>query len=249
VHDAAASTPVETVGSAASRAEDIASTLASQASSSIQDVAHEVASTVEHAIEPSTADLPPPTTLFDNITQVGQLKELGLDYGWGPTATVEWITEHIHVFAGTPWWGTIITSAIAMRIFMVYPFFRMSKEQAKFTAIGPDLKILTDERQKAEAAKDNMGMQVAMKKMSILKNRAGISMSWMFAPIVVQAVFGFGAFKLTRAMAALPVPGFETGGFAWMTDLTVCDPTYITPVAMWLAMHLLGRVSAFASLL
>jgi YidC/Oxa1 family membrane protein insertase len=32
-------------------------------------------------------------------------------------------------------------------------------------------------------------------------------------------------------MTGLPVPGFETGGMAWFTDLTVADPYYILPVA------------------
>lgn len=88
-----------------------------------------------------------------------------------------------------------------------------------------------------------MGTQVAAKKIAALKKRNGVSVGWMLAPALLQAVFGFGAFKLTRAMAALPVPGFETGGFAWITDLTVCDPLYITPLALVVTTHLLARVS------
>jgi YidC/Oxa1 family membrane protein insertase len=182
--------------------------------------------------------------LLENITQIGQMKELGLDYGWGPTSMVEWVVEHMHVYTGTPWWGTIIASAIAMRVLMIYPFFKMSNQQARLAKVHPLIQKHMAEYQQAQMEGDKMAAQIASKQVSAVRKRNGIQMGWMFAPMIVQGVFGYGAFKLTRAMAQLPVPGFETGGFAWMMDLTKADPTYITPISMWFMMHFLARVCA-----
>lgn len=33
--------------------------------------------------------------------QIGYLKDLGLDYGWGPTSFVQWLIENIHVYMAT----------------------------------------------------------------------------------------------------------------------------------------------------
>ena len=156
---------------------------------------------------------------------------------------VEWVVEHVHVYAGTPWYGTVILSAIAMRILMVYPFYRMSNEQAKMNRIQPELRPLMDEAKRAQLEGDRMAQQIAGKRMQILKKRHGINLGWTFAPIFLQGFFGFGAYKLFRNMGDLPVPGFETGGFGWITNLAVADPTYILPVALFGTMHLLARVS------
>ena len=256
-HDPAASKAAETasslssqtsdaVNAAASNAQDTASSLAAQAQSTLQDASSATAATldpiVDSALHITAADTAPPTFL-ENITQIGQLKEIGLDFGWGPTAMVEWVVEHVHVYGGLPWFGTIVASSIIMRVIMIYPFFKMSNQQAKMSRLQPQMKPLVDAARDASISGDNMAKQIASKQMQILQKRHGISMGWMFAPILVQGFFGYGAFKLLRNMAELPAPGFETGGFAWMPNLAVADPTYVTPVAMWVAMHLVARVS------
>ena len=146
------------------------------------------------------------------------------------------------MYAGTPWFATIILSAVAMRVAMIYPFFKMSNQQAKMQKIQPDMAKHMAKYQQASAEGDRLAQQIATKQIQLLRHRNGISMSWMFVPVVVQGIFGYGAFKLTRSMAALPVPGFEVGGFAWLSDLTVADPTYLAPIALWVTMHLLARV-------
>jgi YidC/Oxa1 family membrane protein insertase len=81
--------------------------------------------------------------------------------------------------------------------------------------------------------------------MSLARRKAGVNMPAMFMPMVIQGALGFGAFRITRAMAALPVPGMETGGFAWLTNLTVADPYFIMPVALAGMLHVMGRVSTY----
>jgi YidC/Oxa1 family membrane protein insertase len=57
----------------------------------------------------------------------------------------------------------------------------------------------------------------------------------------VQGVLGFCSFKLMRAMSALPVPGMQTGGFGWVTDLTVSDGYLLLPALMAGTMHVMFR--------
>ncbi|KIW07013.1 uncharacterized protein PV09_01908 [Verruconis gallopava] len=236
----AASTPSETAQSFASSIQDAAGAASAQAQSSLEEAARAVTGSTETADAAAEAASINPV-LLDNITQIGQLKQLGLDYGWGPTSCVEWVVEHIHVYAGTPWYGTIILSAIAMRLLMIYPFYRMSNQQAKLQRLHPQLQHYMAEYQAAQVSGDKLAAQIASKQVSIVRRKNGVSMGWMLAPVFAQGVFGFGAFKLTRAMAALPVPGFETGGIAWLTNLTLPDPYFITPIALGVTMHLMAR--------
>jgi len=48
---------------------------------------------------------------------------------------------------------------------------------------------------------------------------------------MLQVFAGYGTFVLLRAMAKLPVPGLETGGIFWFTDLSTRDPMFILPLA------------------
>jgi YidC/Oxa1 family membrane protein insertase len=170
------------------------------------------------------------------------MKDLGLDFGWGPTSIMQYLVEHIHVYAQTPWWCTIAVSAIAMRLLLAYPSLRAADMQGKLAKIHPEVQAHMKAMQDAQVEGDKLGVQVASHKLRAIKKRNGISTTWMLAPVPFQMVMGFGAFKLTRAMAALPVPGFESGGLLWIKDLTIADPTYITPAVMAGMMVVLARV-------
>jgi YidC/Oxa1 family membrane protein insertase len=58
-------------------------------------------------------------------------------------------------------------------------------------------------------------------------NVSPFSAFWGFAQIPVFISF----FLAVKKMAELPVPGFTSGGLAWITDLSLADPLYILPVA------------------
>lgn len=177
----------------------------------------------------------------------GFLRDMGLNYGFPYiTNTLEIVMENIHVYAGTEWWATIALSAIAVRCLMVVPMAIGSHHMAKLEVIKPYTKAAQEKVAKAKESQDPMAMQEAQKEVTQLMKAVGYKMGWPLAPMILQGVFGYCAFKLMRAMTKLPVPGLETGGTLWFLDLTVRDPYFIIPIVMGGLMHLVGRVSSAA---
>lgn len=183
--------------------------------------------------------------LHDLPEHIGYLRALGLEYGWGPTSTIEWLLEHVHVYTGTPWWGSIVLTAVLIRI-LVFPLFVMvSDAAARQTAMAPILQPMMQKMNDALKQGDNNTFRTYQMEIRRVYKESGLKMSRQFYGPLVQGILGYGTFTLMRAMAKLPVPGFENGGLAWFSDLTIPDPYYIIPTAMALSLHMIGRVSNF----
>jgi YidC/Oxa1 family membrane protein insertase len=90
-------------------------------------------------------------------------------------------------------------------------------------------------------AGDNTVAQQIRQEMQLINKRAGIKIWKSFVPML-QAVAGYGTFVLLRAMAHLPVPGFEGGGILWFSNLAIPDPFFILPMATAGTLHLVLRV-------
>lgn len=173
--------------------------------------------------------------------RIGYLKEIGLDYGWGPTAMIEWGLEHIHVYAGLPWWASIMATALTFRLCLLPLFKKSSDMGARQQAMQHITKPLSEKMMLAFRTNDTENAAKLRQELKSINQRAGIKLSSMFTPALLQGVFGFCAFKLLRAMANLPVPGLEEGGLWWFSDLTQTDPYYALPAIMAVSMHFVFR--------
>ncbi|KAI4213125.1 MAG: hypothetical protein LQ351_004279 [Letrouitia transgressa] len=173
----------------------------------------------------------------------GFMKELGLDYGWGPTALVEWTLEHIHVLLGTPWWGSIVLTAMLSRLVLFKVFIDASDNTARTQTLAPALKDLRARLNDAKAKQDIPAMMGIQREVKAIYKLAGVQMYKTALPLL-QVPLGFGLFRLMRGMAALPVPGLENGGFLWITDLTVSDPYFILPTVAGISSFVLFRMSS-----
>ncbi len=173
--------------------------------------------------------------------QIGYLKSLGLDYGWGPTAFIETLLEHIHIYTGTPWWASIVLTAVAIRLALFKPYIAAANVSARLAAIQPITAPIRDKMMAARKAGNQQGMLLARQELMAVHKKADIQTYKAFVPLL-QIFLGYGTFRLFRGMATLPVPGLETGGFLWLHDLTVADPFYILPVATAGAFYLVMRV-------
>ena len=183
-----------------------------------------------------------PEDFLPMTEHIGYLKEMGLDYGWGPTSLMEWVFEHIHVWTGTPWWLSITLTALVVRAVLIKPMLGASDQAAKLQAMKPVTGPLTDKMRERQKAGDTVGVMKARSELKQVHARAGIQTWKSFIPMI-QLPLGYGVFRLTRGMAALPVPGLEDGGLFWFRDLTVADPYYILPLATAILLHLAMRVS------
>ncbi|KAI9768406.1 MAG: Mitochondrial inner membrane protein oxa1 [Candelina submexicana] len=167
---------------------------------------------------------------------IGYLKELGLDYGWGPTACVEWLLEHIHIYTGTPWWASIMLTAVVIRLALLKPYLESADTSARMANVKHIMKPFTDRMTEATKTKDTLAVQQCRLELQRIYRRAGIK-TWKLAIPLVQVFLGFGTFRLMRGMTSLPVPGLETGGFLWLHDLTIPDPYFMMPVATAFAFY------------
>ncbi|KAK4501350.1 hypothetical protein PRZ48_007158 [Zasmidium cellare] len=216
--------------------------------------------------QPAAASTPPPATpspsetnsfpnldtitLDDiNITKpdavpetIGYLQSLGLDYWYGPTSCIEFILEHFHVWGGLPWWGAIAATAMTIRIAMFPLYLRSSDAMARQTAIASVTRPIQDRMDTARKAGDTQGLMLAYQQMSQIRRKAGVKMTAQLMPMVAQGVLGYCGFKLMRACATLPVPGFVDGGFLWLQDLTLVDGYLILPALMAVTMHMVARM-------
>lgn len=180
-----------------------------------------------------------PTQLIDHP---GQLAELGLDYGWGVTTMFEKLMETLYLQTGWGWTGTIVATTVVVRsgtfIFQVLS----SDKMAALAALKPVTGPLQDKMTAALAAGDKQKADLyKMQQAAIMKPHIG-GIASMAGFTAIQAIAGFCAFRLLRAMGELPVPGMAHDGLLWFTDLTSRDPYFILPATTTFIMYKLFKV-------
>jgi len=180
-----------------------------------------------------------PTQLIDHA---GQLKELGLDYGWGVTAMLEHALEHIYLATGWGWAGSIIASCVGVRALMFFLQVSNSDKMAVMASLQPVTRPIQDKLDEAIARGDKNQVNILrLKQQEILKPYLG-GMASAGGFMVAQAWLGFSAFRLLRALGELPVPGMAQDGYLWFTDLTVGDPYYVLPAATSALMYMVLKL-------
>ncbi|EGO60972.1 mitochondrial export translocase Oxa1 [Neurospora tetrasperma FGSC 2508] len=165
--------------------------------------------------------------------QIGFLKTLGLDYGWGVTSMMQWLTEHVYVYSGLPWWATLAAVAAIVRVAIFKPSLGASQESQKMQDLNKNPKYAAIMAKVKEASFDTTKQNDLVKyrqDMALMTKNAGINYFKVFIPFI-QVPIGFGMFRLIRGMATLPVESLETGGTLWFPDLTVADPYFALPIA------------------
>jgi YidC/Oxa1 family membrane protein insertase len=149
--------------------------------------------------------------------------------------------EHIHIYAGTPWWISIGLTAIVVRAILFKPYVDAAENASIMKAIQPITKPISAQMTQAMKAGDNDTVLKLRQELSAINKRAGLKLWKSFVP-VTQVFFGYGTFVLLRGMARLPVPGLESGGILWFHNLTVPDPFFLLPLATAGVLHWVLRV-------
>lgn len=155
---------------------------------------------------------------------------------------MEWMLEHIHVFAGTPWWVSIGLAAAAWRVLLFKPFLDAAENASRMAAIkqytAPVQALMMEARKRGDSAE----MMLHRAELQRIFKRAGISMWKSFMP-AVQIFIGYGTWKLLRQMSEVPVPGLLDGGILWFYNLSIPDPYFILPLATSTILHFVLKVS------
>lgn len=155
---------------------------------------------------------------------------------------MEWTIEHIHLLSGLPWWASIVTAAVLVRLALFKPAI-MAADNAARTAPLRD-RMLELRKQRLDYMNQGKQLEAAKAKVEVdeLYKKNNISLWKSFLPML-QIPLGFGTFRVVRGMSLLPVPALATEEFAWIHDLTSYDPLYITPLLTSGVMYLAMRVS------
>lgn len=179
---------------------------------------------------PSLEDLNSVTgTIADQTSQVigeasnhiGYLQSIGLAKSWWwPPDLIQHILETVHVYTGLPWWGTICTVTIAVRLLMFPLYVKSSDTIARNSRIKPELDAINSKLMSSTELSE--GQKYALQRKKLL-NEHGIKNRWLAAPML-QVPVALGFFGGLRAMANYPVDGFVNQGVAWFTDLSLADP-------------------------
>ncbi|KAF7547134.1 hypothetical protein G7Z17_g7937 [Cylindrodendrum hubeiense] len=161
---------------------------------------------------------------------LGFLSAIGLDYGWGPTSVMQWVLEHVHVYSGWGWGGSIIATALILRAVMFYPQVRSLRFNAAMNLMRQDPrgKEAMDLVKKGYQTGDREILQKGQFLNKMVREQYGAynsGMLWSF----VQIPFSFGLFRIIGGMSNIPVPSLETSGYLWFSDLTASDPYFILP--------------------
>ncbi|OJJ33023.1 hypothetical protein ASPWEDRAFT_116382 [Aspergillus wentii DTO 134E9] len=172
--------------------------------------------------------------------KVGYLKELGLDYGWGPSAMIEYVIEHLHIWGGMPWWASIIGAGVLVRLALLKPVLGAADTSARMQSIKHIVNPLRSQMMAYGKEGNQAEMTRARAELQDVHIRHGVKPWKSFLPLI-QIPFGFGCYRVVKGMTSLPVPGLASEQLLWLQDLTVADPYYILPAITALSMHLSFR--------
>lgn len=180
----------------------------------------------------SLSDLLGIENIQDIPEQIGFLKGLGLDYGWGPTSSMEWLIEHIYVYTGLPWWATLTVTAIAVRAAIFKPTISSQIESQKMQDLrkNPRYAALQARMKATMQSGDREELMAVRGEIRNIHKALEVKL-WKIAIPMLQVPVGFGMLRLVRGMADLPVPSLETGGILWFQNLAIPDPYYLLPLA------------------
>ncbi|EZF35796.1 hypothetical protein H109_03406 [Trichophyton interdigitale MR816] len=162
--------------------------------------------------------------------KIGYLKELGLDYGWGPSSMIQLLLETLHITGGLPWWTATVAAAVLIRVVLFNSIVSAADVSTKLKALSPRTTPIRERMMRCVRENDNVGAMKAKQELASLNQEHGIKPWKAFIPLL-QVPLGFGCFRVLRGMSALPVPGLDSESVLWLQSVTMPDPFFVMPVA------------------
>lgn len=184
---------------------------------------------------------PSPILSIGDLPLEPAFRDLGLG-GYWPIGIAQSSLEFLHVNLGIPWWATIVTGTICVRLLLAPVFVLSQRNTAKMTNCSPRMVQLQKEISNAKKSDDRLTFARKSQELQMyLKNQDVSPLKNAMLPFV-QLPFFISFFIGLRRMANCPVESMVNGGIFWFTDLTMPDQFYILPimtsVTMWMTIEL-----------
>ncbi|CRK13951.1 hypothetical protein BN1723_017362, partial [Verticillium longisporum] len=154
-----------------------------------------VASAPTPVTDASTFELLTDTTIAQMPEQIGYLKAIGLDFGYGPSSCMQWILEHMYIYTGMPWWATIGSTVLLLRLLLLKPTLNAQQGSAKMQQLQGNAQYaaLKQKMQDSMKSGDKSAMMDARQSINHIHKREGVNP---FAALwgLVQIPFSYGLF-------------------------------------------------------
>ncbi|CAI4222203.1 unnamed protein product [Auanema sp. JU1783] len=197
------------------------------------------------SFEIPSAPLPPEAgRTIEEMIASGEsvLSELGLISWWKPSSYFRMALEGIHTSVDMPWWATIVSATIALRLALIIVPVMSQRLVAKQSQYKTELNEFRERMEEARKEGNNMlQQQVFMEQRDFLRSK-DIRLGRQFMILLANGGVFATQFFAIKKMIAVNYPGLSTGGTAWFTDLTMSDPYYALPFISAATMALVSRV-------
>ncbi|CAD6186357.1 unnamed protein product [Caenorhabditis auriculariae] len=199
---------------------------------------------------PLSADIPPlpvpplPGRTIEDMVSAGEsvLDELGLISWWKPSSYFRMALEGIHTYCDLPWWATIVTATVALRLLLIGVPVMSQKLVAKQSRYRKELNEFKNRIEDARKEGNNLlQQQIFLEQRDFLKSK-DIRMGRQLGVLLANGTVFATQFFAIKKMVEVNYPGLSTGGTAWFTDLTVSDPYYALPLISALTMAAVTKV-------
>ncbi|KAK8849683.1 hypothetical protein IAR55_005018 [Kwoniella newhampshirensis] len=179
------------------------------------------------------------------VMKVSDLKLMGYEHGMFSISG--WFTDAIvaiHTYGGLPWWATIASITVAIRLALAPLLVKSQKHNVRLAAVNPQIQGLMEKAQEARAKNDLHAQTVVGQAMRQLMKENNVNPARALILPVIQLPIFFTFFTIIRGLTNLPLPQLKEGGIGWLTDLTMADPYYILPLTSLLFTNLVFRFGA-----
>ncbi|CAM9872631.1 unnamed protein product [Scytosiphon promiscuus] len=174
----------------------------------------------------------------DSVTAVTATGLSAADLTMYPHHICMQIIDFVQATAGVPYWQAIIMVSVAAKIAVlpaVTTFVGMTK---RLNMVKPEMAVHQDKMQdiKMRMEANPEIKEAAMQEMTLISQEMGallkqhrIHIPKMFLSMFAQFPIFISIFVATRDMGTY-FPGYLTGGFDWMPNLSAPDPTWTLPI-------------------
>ncbi|GMR50543.1 hypothetical protein PMAYCL1PPCAC_20738 [Pristionchus mayeri] len=187
---------------------------------------------------------PPPTPSISELFESGQsvLGEFGLLSWWKPSSYFREALEGIHMYADIPWWLTIVSATVALRLALIYVPIMSQRLVAKQNQYKPELDKFRERQEDARREGNNqLCQQIFIEQRDFMKAK-DIKMFRQLGVLMANGCVFMTQFFAIKKMIEVNYPGLSTGGTLWFTDLTLADPYYVLPLLSAATLAIVSRV-------